>query len=278
MNPFSALLKQGHPVIMPGAHDALTARLIEDAGFAAYGIGGSAVAATQLALPDVGLLSFAEYRDAVARIMDGSRLPVMVDGENGFGDAKAVTRTVRSFERVGVAALALEDLSFPPRLGVPPSVISIEDMSSKLRSALAARTGEMMIIGRTDAAYAVGLDDAIGRLKAYEALGCDALLATGLSDLDAMKRVRDAVKLPLIAVVVEGIPWFAPTHAELAEAGFEMALYPATLMMRAAGAMVAGLEAIRRGSVTPSPDALSFPAFAQAMRVAEWTVIDGEHG
>jgi 2,3-dimethylmalate lyase len=278
VNPLLALLKQGQPVIMPGAHDALTARLIEDAGFAAYGIGGSAVAATQLALPDVGLLSFAEYRDAVARIMSGSRLPVMVDGENGFGDAKAITRTVRSFEAMGVAGLAFEDLTFPPRLGVLPSVIPVEAMAAKLRAALKARTGDMMIIGRTDAAYSVGLDEAIGRLKAYEALGCDALLATGLPDLDAMKRVRDSVKLPLIAVVVEGIPWFAPTPAQLAEAGFEMALYPATLMMRAAGAMAAGLDAIRAGSVTPSPDAISFPNFAQALRVAEWTAIDSEHG
>jgi 2,3-dimethylmalate lyase len=265
-------------VIMPGAHDALSARLIEDAGFAAYGIGGSAVAATQLALPDVGLLSFAEYRDAVARIMSGSRLPVMVDGENGFGDAKAVTRTVRSFEAMGVAGLAFEDLTFPPRLGVPPSVIPVAEMAAKLRAALAARTGDMMIIGRTDAAYAVGLDEAISRLKAFEALGCDALLATGLDSLEAMKRVRDSVKLPLIAVVVEGIPWFAPTPAELAEAGFEMALYPATLMMRAAGAMAAGLDAIRAENVTPSPDAISFPAFAQALRVAEWAAIDGAGG
>jgi 2,3-dimethylmalate lyase len=278
MNRLRALLAKSKPVLMPGAHDALTARLIEDAGFAAYGIGGSAVAATQLALPDIGLLSFAEYRDAVARIMSGSRLPVMVDGENGFGDTKAVTRTVRSFEAMGVAGLALEDLTFPPRLGVPPSVIPVAEMAAKLRAALAARSGEMMIIGRTDAAYAVGLDEAISRLKAYEALGCDALLATGLADLDAMKQVRGSVKLPLIAVVVEGIPWFAPTPAQLAEVGFEMALYPATLMMRAAGAMVAGLDAIRAGSVTPSPDAISFPNFAQALRVAEWTAIDSEHG
>jgi 2-methylisocitrate lyase-like PEP mutase family enzyme len=263
---------------MPGAHDAFTARLIEDAGFVAYGIGGSAVAATQLALPDAGIQSFAEYRDAVARIMSGSELPVMVDGENGFGDAKAVTRTVRSFEAMGVAALALEDLTFPPRLGVVPSVIPIPEMEAKLRAALAARAGDMMIIGRTDAAYAVGLDEAIKRLLSYEALGCDALLATGLGDLEAMKRVRDAVTLPLIAVVVEGIPWFAPTPAQLTEAGFEMALYPATLMMRAAGAMAAGLDAIRTGSIVPSPDALSYPDFAHALRVTEWAAIDGANG
>jgi 2,3-dimethylmalate lyase len=278
MNLLRALLNQGHPVLLPGAHDALTARLIEDAGFAAYGIGGSAVAATQLALPDAGIQSFAEYRDAVARIMGGSRLPVMVDGENGFGDAKAVTRTVRSFEAMGVAALALEDLSFPPRLGAPPSVVTVDEMAAKLRAALVARTGEMMIVGRTDAAYAVSLEDAIIRLQAYEALGCDALLATGLGDLDAMKRVRDAVKVPLIAVVVEGIPWFAPTPAQLGEAGFEMALYPATLMMRAAGAMVAGLDAIRAGHVAASLEALSFPAFSQALRVADWAAIDHADG
>jgi 2,3-dimethylmalate lyase len=278
MNRLRALLGQSQPVQMPGAYDALTARLIEDSGFSAYGIGGSAVAATQLALPDAGILSFAEYRDAVARIMGGTSLPVMVDGENGFGDAKAVTRTVRSFEAMGVAGLALEDLTFPPRLGTPPSVISVAEMEIKLRAALSARTGDMMIIGRTDAAYAVGLDEAIARLKAYEGLGCDALLATGLSDLDAMKRVRDSVKLPLIAVVVEGIPWFAPTSAQLADAGFEMALYPATLMMRAAGAMVAGLNAIHSGNVTLSPDAVSFQDFSKALRVSEWSAIDSTSG
>jgi 2-methylisocitrate lyase-like PEP mutase family enzyme len=113
----------------------------------------------------------------------------MVDGENGFGDAKAVTRTVRSFEGLGVAAIAFEDLVFPPPLNRPPSVIAKAEMEAKLRAALAARN-EMLIIGRTDAAYAVGLDEAILRAKAYTALGVDGLIVPGLADLDAYKRLR----------------------------------------------------------------------------------------
>jgi 2,3-dimethylmalate lyase len=150
---FACLSRTGKPLLLPGAHDALSARMIEDAGFTAYGIGDSALSATQLAMPDAGLQSFGEYRDGVARIMEGSSLPLMVDGENGFGDAKAVTRTVRSFEKLGVAAIAFEDLVFPPPLNRPPAVIAQAEMEAKLNAALGARN-KMLIIGRTDAAYA----------------------------------------------------------------------------------------------------------------------------
>jgi 2,3-dimethylmalate lyase len=269
---FACLSRTGKPLLLPGAHDALSARMIEDAGFAAYGIGGSALSATQLAMPDAGLQSFGEYRDGVARIMEGSSLPLMVDGENGFGDAKAVTRTVRSFEKLGVAAIAFEDLVFPPPLNRPPAVIAQAEMEAKLNAALGARN-EMLIIGRTDAAYAVGLDEVILRAKAYVALGVDGLIVPGLPDLDAYKRLRAAAAVPIVAVIVPGSPWYAPTQDELAEAGIEAALYPAAILWRIIAATSQGLDAIRAGDGS-GPIGFDPRSIGTLLRLPEWVAID----
>jgi 2,3-dimethylmalate lyase len=269
---FDCLSRTGKPLLLPGAHDALSARMIEDAGFAAYGIGGSALAATQMAIPDAGLQSFGEYRDGVARIMEGSSLPLMVDGENGFGDAKAVTRTVRSFEKLGVAAIAFEDLVFPPPLNRPPAVIAQAEMEAKLNAALGARN-EMLIIGRTDAAYAVGLDEAIVRAEAYAALGVDGLIVPGLPDLEAYKRLRAAVTVPIIAVIVQGSPWYAPTQDELAELGIEAALYPAAILWRIIAATSQGLNAIRAANGS-APDDFDPRSLGALLKLPEWAAID----
>ncbi len=274
---FHSLLSasSGTPLLLPGAHDALSARMIEATGFSAYGIGGSALSATQLALPDIGLQSFGEYRDAVGRIMEGSHLPVMVDGENGFGDAKAVTRTVRTFERMGVGGLALEDLEFPPQLGQPPRVIAREDICRKLEAALSARTErDLFIIGRTDAAHAVSLAEALIRVAEFETLGVDAVLATGLQDLDAYRRLRDAVRVPILAVVVPGSPWFAPSVEELKQVGIEAALYPAAILARILVSMREGLESIRpiQGETAQTT------SLAGLLGVSQWTAIDRRFG
>jgi 2,3-dimethylmalate lyase len=270
---FACLSRTGKPLLLPGAHDALSARMIEDAGFAAYGIGGSALSATQLAMPDAGLQSFGEYRDGVARIMEGSRLPLMVDGENGFGDAKAITRTVRSFETLGVAAMAFEDLVFPPPLDRPPAVIPLAEMETKLKAALAARQ-EMLIIGRTDAAYALDLDEAILRAKKYVSLGVDGLIVPGLTDLNAYKRLRAAVEVPIIAVVVPGSPWYAPSQDEVAEVGIEAALYPAAILWRIIAATSQGLAAIRTSNGA-GPDGFDPRSIAALLKLPEWAAIDG---
>ena len=278
MTDLRALLSRSEPLLLPGAHDAISARMIADAGFAAFGVGGAALAATQLGMPDIGIQSFGEYRDAVGRIIEGSDLPVMIDGENGFGDVKAVTRTVRSFQRMGVGGIAFEDLVFPPRLGRPPAVIPAEEMNAKLAAALAARIDPaMLIIGRTDAAYAVGLDEALARVKAYVALGVDAVLVPGLADLDAYKRLRDAVDVPIFAVVVPGSPWFAPTVQDLREAGIEAALYPAALLTRMIQAMGEGLAAIRTANGAPAAG-FDTASVGRLLRGAEWAAIDQRFG
>ena len=278
MSDFRSLLSRAEPLLIPSAHDALCARMIEAAGFAAYGVGGAALSATQLALPDIGVQSFGEYRDAVGRIMEGTDLPVMIDGENGFGDVKAVTRTVRSFERMGAAAIAFEDLVFPPRLAAPPAIIPAAEIDAKLAAALAARRDDkMMIVGRTDAAYVAGVDEALKRAKAFQALGVDAVLVPGLADLDGYRRLRDAVTAPIFAVVVPGTPWFALTLAHLKEVGIEAALYPAAVLTRVMGAIGEGLEAVRSANGAP-PEGFDMRSMGGPLRAADWAAIDQRFG
>ncbi len=236
----------------------------------------------------------------------------MVDGENGFGDAKAVTRTVRSFEKLGVAAIAFEDLVLPPRLDRPPAVSSREEIQGKLRAALVARGSEdFLIVGRSDAAYAVDLDEAIARAVSYQDIGVDAVIVPGLANADAFKRLRDAVSVPIIAVmyligltggiaagksvvaarlaelgavhidadrlarevVVPGTPWFAPSLDELAQIGIEAAIYPAAILWRVVMAMQQGLEAIRHHDGAPPAD-FDPRIIGQYLKTAEWTEVD----
>lgn len=283
MTALRSLFRAGHTVVLPGAHDAISARLIEQQGFEGYSIGGSALAATQLALPDIGLQSFGEYRDAVGRTMQGSTLPVMVDGENGFGDVKAVTRTVRTFEAMGVSAMAFEDLTFPPALGVPPSVIDLDDMTTKLEAALNAKSNpETLVIGRTDAAAVVSLDEGIARAKHFETVGVDAVLLTGVADRDALARVRDEISVPIAAIMIESGPWATATPDELASLGYELAVYPAAMLLAGLTGYRQQLERMRAGDLALPADSIGHLGLRDLLRPDEWAGIDaaarGEKG
>lgn len=275
MTSLRALIAGERPLLLPGAHDALTARLIEHAGFEAYSIGGSSLAASQLALPDIGLQSFGEYVAGVDRAMAGSSLPVMVDAEHGFGDVKAVTRTVRAFERLGIGGFSIEDLRFPPSLTAAPSIVPLTEIESKLLAALTARTDpDTMIVGRTDAAAVGDLDEAILRARRFEAIGCDGVLLTGLADRDALARVRDAVSIPIVAIVVESGPWFAPTPSQLAELGVEAALYPASILLAALSGARDALGRIRDGAVDLPSDGIGHAGLRSLVDPDAWAGID----
>lgn len=262
------------PIVIPGAHDALSARIIEVAGFEMLGIGGAGLAASQLGMPDIGVQSFGEYRDAVRRIREATTLPMMVDGENGFGDAKAITRTVRTFEEIGVTALAIEDLDFPPRLNRPPSVITRESMIAKLRAAVASRREDgLSIIARTDAAYCVGSDEAIARAAAYQAAGADAILAVGMPDLDSLARLRDAVDVAIIVLSVPGSPWYAPSPEDARQIGADAIIYPAAVLLYTAAGIADGLAAIREDNGAP-PAGFDFARLSAVLNAADWATID----
>ena len=268
-------LRSGRTLVLPAAHDAISARMIEQSGFEAFAISGASVSCANLALPDLGLQSFGEYRDVVATILSASPLPVLLDGENGFGDAKAVTRTVKTFGAMGAGAIVLEDLAFPPTLGKPASVISVDAMTMKLEAAMRARTApDMMIIGRTDAGAILGLDEALRRASLFERIGVDGVLMTGVPDIGSMKIARDKIRVPLVAIVVDGMPWVAPTLAELTAMGYEMALYPASVLFGALGGIRAALARLKFGGVDQGDEGISHDDVGRLLRVEDWSAID----
>src|SRR5260370_33763604 len=164
------LLGRGEPLLLPCAHDALSARLIERAGFAAYSVGGYALVGARHALPDIGLVAFGEMSAGIRDIMAASSLPALVDCDDGYGDAKNVARTIAGYEAMGVSAIFMEDQRAPKRCGhrAGKEGIDPEIMAAKIRAAVAARQKpDTFLIARTDACALHGLDDALRRGELY---------------------------------------------------------------------------------------------------------------
>lgn len=238
------------PLIAPGAYDALSARLIEQAGFDAVYLTGFGATASLIARPDVGLLSATEMLDQVRRIVDAVDLPVIADADTGYGNAINVARTVRSYEQAGVAGLHLEDQVTPKRCGhmSGKEVVPIPEMVGKIRAAVAARRDpDLVLIARTDAAAVHGLDDAITRARAYALAGADLLFVeapTSEADIARVARELGAVT-PLVFNGAEGGRTPPMPLARLAELGYAVVLYPISTLLAATSAVQSVLATIR---------------------------------
>lgn len=224
-------LRSPEPVLAPGVYDALSALLAEQAGFEALYLSGGAVAYTLLGRSDVGLTTATETADVLARIADRVSLPIIVDGDTGYGNALNTQRTVRAFERAGAAMIQLEDQGFPKRCGhlAGKSLVSTAEMCGKLRAALDARhDAGTLILARTDAVAVEGLDAAIERAEAYLACGVDALFVEAVVSADDMGRVceRFAARIPLLANMVEGGKTPIQSASELGRHGYRIVIYP----------------------------------------------------
>jgi 2-methylisocitrate lyase-like PEP mutase family enzyme len=224
-------LTQPRPLLAPGVYDALSALLAQQAGFEALYLSGAAIAYTQLGRSDVGLTTASETASVLARITDRVQLPVIVDGDTGYGNALNVQRTVRDFERAGAAMIQLEDQDFPKRCGhlSGKTVVSTQEMQGKLRAALDARHSDRtLILARTDAVAVEGLDAALARAEAYLACGVDALFIEALRSQDDMKRACDqfAHRVPLLANMIEGGLTPVKSATQLSELGFRIVIFP----------------------------------------------------
>jgi 2-methylisocitrate lyase-like PEP mutase family enzyme len=177
-----AMLASGKTLVVPGAYDAMSAKLVERAGFPVVYIGSYATAAAGFGLPDVGLVTMDEMAAHAKRVADAVDIPVIADGENGWNNAANIWRTIRSFEQAGVCGIHIEDHEFGKHADVPQVLLSCEQMVQKIRAALAAREHpDFLIIARTDAAWAFGdIEDAIARMNAFTAAGADLVMAAGL--------------------------------------------------------------------------------------------------
>lgn len=271
------LLDEGGPLLLPAAYDALTARLVEQSGFRALQVGGFALAASGWAVPDVGLTCFGEERVLVERIVGATALPVMVDADDGYGDAKNVTRMVRDYERLGVAAVFLEDQGSPKRCGHlgGKKVLPRETMAAKVRAACAARrSDDFFVLARTDALGVEGMDAALDRARAYRDAGADGLYVEATHDRAEMERVARALEgTPLAVSLMTGDDqneWVPP--AELAEMGYAMVLYSTSVLFAAVRATLRALRDLRDGR--PVADPVTLPEFEDLIGLRDWVGIE----
>jgi 2-methylisocitrate lyase-like PEP mutase family enzyme len=243
------LLSWQPPVLAPGAYDALSARLVEAAGFPAVYMTGFGVAGSLLGRPDVGLATMTEMVDAARRIVSAVGVPVIADADTGYGNALNVIRTVREYERAGVAGIHLEDQVAPKRCGhfAGKQVVSAETMVDRIRAAVAARTDpDFVLIARTDVRAAEGVDAAIERGRRYREAGADVLFIEALQSEREIEKVAGALReMPLLFNWAEG-GRTPPTELDrLRELGFSIVIFPLTALLAATRAIQGVLAQVR---------------------------------
>jgi len=250
-------LAEPRPLLAPGVYDALSALIAEQAGFEALYLSGASIAYTRLGRSDVGLTTYTEVQDTLARITERVRTPVIVDGDTGFGNALNVQRTVRGFERAGAAMVQLEDQTFPKRCGHldGKALVPVAEMQGKLRAALDARQrSDTLILARTDAVAVEGLDAALVRAEAYLDCGVDALFIEALRSPEQMDAAcsRFAGRVPLLANMVEGGKTPVQAADELGRRGFRIVIFPGGTARAVAHTLAAYYASLKQhGSTAP---------------------------
>lgn len=235
MADLRTLLEGGKGLTVPGIYDPLTALLARQAGFDCLYLSGASIAYTRLGRPDLGLVSVSEVADTLALIADRVDLPIIVDGDTGFGNAANVQRTVRQFERAGAAAIQIEDQAFPKRCGHLDGkvLVPIEEMAGKIRAACDARRSDgFLIVARTDAIAVEGFEPALERAERLVEAGADILFIEAPRDPAQMAAIasRFADRVPLVANMVEGGKTPLASAAELHERGFRVVIFPGGLV------------------------------------------------
>lgn len=228
-----ARLRDERILIAPGASDALSARLIEEAGAEVVYFTGAGFANSQFAVPDVGLITMSETVAQVQRIADAVCVPIIADADTGYGGPLNVMRTVRELERAGVAAIQLEDQSLPKRCGHfnRKDVVQAGEMVGRIRAACEARRDpSLVVIARTDARQTEGLESAIERARAYAEAGADVLFIEAPLSIDELRQIPSALQVPVMVNLVEGGRTPLVGASELQAMGYRLVIYANTVM------------------------------------------------
>jgi 2-methylisocitrate lyase-like PEP mutase family enzyme len=233
-------LDQPGLVMAPGVFDMVSLRLAESFGFDALYMTGFGTVASHLGLPDAGLATYSDMVGRVKAMASMACTPLIADGDTGYGGLLNVQHTVRGYEEAGAAAIQLEDQEFPKKCGHTPDrrVIPTAEMVRKIQVAVDARSStEFLIIARTDARSALGLDEALRRAEAYARAGADILFVESPETEEEMRQIGRSVHLPLLANMVEGGRTPVLTQRELESIGYKLAIFPVTALLAAAEAM-----------------------------------------
>lgn len=272
------LVARPEPLLLPVAHDALTARLVQRAGFDAYSIGGFALVGARFGIPDIGLVGLSEMASGVRDIMSACDLPVMVDGDDGYGDVKNVTRTIRTYEQLGVSAIFIEDQVAPKRCGhmAGKDVIATELMEAKLRAAAAARDSkDTFLVARTDARAVLGLDEALRRAERYLKAGADGVFVEAPQTVEELRIVGERFgSVPQIANMLEdgATPLLPP--AELKKMGFSMIAYPCSVIFRVAQTIEKALADLKHERLSLRGEGVGFDQFKDIVGFAGWGKVE----
>jgi 2-methylisocitrate lyase-like PEP mutase family enzyme len=282
MNPrqtLKKLLQRDKLLVAPGCFDGLSARLVQEAGYEAAYLSGGAVARS-MGIPDIGLVSMSEAIERAVQVVSVVNIPVIADADTGYGNAVNLVRTVREFERIGVAAIHIEDQITPKRCGHldGKEVIPLAEMEAKLKAALAARTDpDFVIIARTDARGVNGFDDAIERARVFAKVGVDAIFVEAPQSEEELAEIPR--RLPDVALLVNvfkgGKTPMLPME-RLQKMGYRIAIYPSETQRAAIHAMRNALATLKREGTTESIDA-TLTTFKERDRVVgldEWQSIE----
>ncbi|MEA1052868.1 isocitrate lyase/PEP mutase family protein [Lamprobacter modestohalophilus] len=249
-NQLRALLEQGGLISMPCCGDALSATLIEQAGFSLTFMSGFAAAAHRLGAPDTGLMSYAEVLDQGRNILEAVSIPVIGDGDTGYGNPLNLQRTLRGFAKAGFAAIMLEDQVAPKRCGHTrgKAVVEREEAFDRIRAAVEARDSgaDILILARTDARALLGLNEAIERANHFRELGADLLFVEAPETREELATICRAAGVHLANMLEGGVTPILPP-AELEALGYRIAAYPLTLLATAMQAMTEALDALKAG-------------------------------
>lgn len=277
MATFRELLQREHPLVLPGAHDALSARLIERAGFKAYFIGGFPLVGARYGVPDIGLMGLGEISAGVRDIMSATGLPVLVDCDNGYGDVKTAVHVVQTYEHMGAQAVFLEDQVSPKRCGHigGKQLLPTNQMASHIRAIVSNKIRpDTFLIARTDAREVFGLDEALRRGEAYLAAGADGLFIEAPLDERELALIAKAFAVPLLANMLEGgrTPMLAP--AVLGEMGYRIVIYGISALMHAVTAMQNVFSQLAQGRVDFAGRGIDFEAYKELVGFQHWADLE----
>ncbi len=247
------LLRREQILVVPASFDMVSGKVIEQAGFEAVYLSGYGHTASHLGLPDAGLISFAEMVERVHNLARSVNIPVVADGDTGFGNVINVRRTVQEYEWAGAQAIQIEDQEIPKKCGHTPGkrLIDAKEMALKVEAAVNSRqSDDFLIIARTDAVTVTGIEDAIYRGQLYEKAGADIIFVESPTTLEELKRAGGSFKVPTMANMVEGGKTPLISNQELQSFGFKLVAYPITLLLASLTAMKRALTVLKEKGTT----------------------------
>jgi len=275
------LVQTENPLVLPGAHDALSALLIKQAGFKGFFIGGFQTAGARYGLPDIGLAQLGEFSAAFRDMINACELPVLVDADNGYGDVKNCVHLLNTYERMGVSALFIEDQVSPKRCGhmAGKRVVPAEEMEAKLRAMAAERMHpDTFIVARTDARAVHGMEEALRRAERYARAGADGVFIESMLNEDELARAVREVQTVHVANMLEGgiTPILKPRV--LAQMGYRIVLYGITLLLRVTKTMQLALADLKSEELKLVGTGTPFEEYTKIVGIERWRSIEQKFG